>query len=125
VCVWCPRVAKVVEPKRQKLREAETQLEQANAQLQEKQDALAAVVANVNSLKKQLADAQSEQCKLNDQVSCAVGCKRTKMAPPLCHHAAYSGGECMLSNVYQFLKKPRGPSLLLKLADNGTQLVTL
>jgi dynein heavy chain len=63
------RVAKVVEPKRQKLREAEAQLEQANAQLQEKQDALAAVVARVNSLKKQLADAQSEQCKLNDQVS--------------------------------------------------------
>jgi dynein heavy chain len=67
------RVAKVVEPKRQKLREAEAQLEQANAQLQEKQDALAAVVARVNSLKKQLADAQSEQCKLNDQVTLCLG----------------------------------------------------
>lgn len=68
-----PRVAKVVEPKRQKLREAEAQLEQANAQLQEKQDALAAVVSRVNSLKKQLADAQSEQCKLNDQVRRRLG----------------------------------------------------
>ncbi|WIA13579.1 hypothetical protein OEZ85_007146 [Tetradesmus obliquus] len=74
LCMWTRamdvynRVAKVVEPKRQKLREAEAQLEQANAQLQEKQDALAAVVSRVNSLKKQLADAQSEQCKLNDQV---------------------------------------------------------
>lgn len=66
------RVAKVVEPKRQKLREAEAELEKANSQLREKQNALAAVVARVNDLKKQLSDAHSEQCKLNDQVRTPV-----------------------------------------------------
>eukprot|EP00879_Flechtneria_rotunda_P011225 GHRR01011724.1.p1 GENE.GHRR01011724.1~~GHRR01011724.1.p1 ORF type:complete len:1363 (+),score=486.85 GHRR01011724.1:1838-5926(+) len=73
LCMWTRamdvyhRVAKTVEPKRQKLREAESQLERANKQLQEKQDALAAVVARVNRLQQQLADAQSEQRQLNDQ----------------------------------------------------------
>lgn len=62
------RVAKVVEPKRQKLREAEAKLEAANIQLKDKQDALKEVIARVQSLQKQLADAQSEQRKLNDQV---------------------------------------------------------
>lgn len=59
----------MVEPKRQKLRAAEEKLEVANKQLQEKQDALAAVVARVEGLQRQLADAQSEQRKLNDQAS--------------------------------------------------------
>jgi peptidoglycan hydrolase CwlO-like protein len=67
--VWALRVAKVVEPKRQKLREAEAHLEQANKQLQEKQDALAAVVARVDDLKKRLGNAQSEQRQLNEQVT--------------------------------------------------------
>lgn len=61
-------MARVVEPKRQKLRAAEEKLEAANKQLQEKQDALAAVIARVQGLQKQLAGAQSEQRKLNDQV---------------------------------------------------------
>lgn len=61
----------MVEPKRQKLRAAEEKLEVANKQLQEKQDALAAVVARVEGLQRQLADAQSEQRKLNDQASSA------------------------------------------------------
>jgi dynein heavy chain len=61
-------VSKVVEPKRQKLAEAEAQLEAANSQLKAKQDALAAVVQRVNTLKQQLADAESEQRQLNTQV---------------------------------------------------------
>jgi phage shock protein A len=43
-------------------------LASANATLKEKQDALAAVMARVDSLKQQLANAQSEQRKLTDQV---------------------------------------------------------
>lgn len=62
------RVSKVVEPKRKTLAAAEAQLEAANKQLQEKQDALAAVVQRVNSLKQQLADAESEQRQLHAQV---------------------------------------------------------
>lgn len=62
------RVSKVVEPKRKKLAEAEAQLEAANSQLKEKQDALAAVVDRVNNLRKQLADAESEQRQLSAQV---------------------------------------------------------
>lgn len=62
------RVAKVVEPKRRKLAVAEAQLAAANKQLQEKQGALAAVVQRVANLKKQLADAESEQRQLNHQV---------------------------------------------------------
>lgn len=70
VCILLqlPRVSKVVGPKRKKLAEAESQLEVANRQLKEKQDALAAVVLRVNSLKHQLADAESEQRQLNAQV---------------------------------------------------------
>eukprot|EP00879_Flechtneria_rotunda_P020212 GHRR01021253.1.p1 GENE.GHRR01021253.1~~GHRR01021253.1.p1 ORF type:complete len:968 (+),score=349.26 GHRR01021253.1:519-3422(+) len=83
LCMWTRamdvyhRVAKTVEPKRQKLREAESQLERANKQLQEKQDALAAVVARVNRLQQQLADAQSEQRQLNDQVGGLTAAVRT------------------------------------------------
>lgn len=58
----------MVEPKRKKLAEAEAQLQAANSQLREKQDALAAVVQRVNNLKKQLADAESEQRQLTAQV---------------------------------------------------------
>lgn len=71
VLLLCPaacRVSQVVEPKRKKLAEAEAQLEAANSQLREKQDALAAVVQRVNNLKKQLADAESEQRQLAAQV---------------------------------------------------------
>lgn len=61
-------MSKVVEPKRKKLQEAESQLETANSQLKAKQDALAAVVQRVNNLKQQLADAESEQRQLSAQV---------------------------------------------------------
>jgi septal ring factor EnvC (AmiA/AmiB activator) len=61
-------VSKVVEPKRKKLAEAEAQLDAANNQLKEKQDALAAVVQRVDTLKQQLADAESEQRQLSAQV---------------------------------------------------------
>lgn len=74
-----PRVAKVVEPKRQKLREAERHLEQANKQLQEKQDALAAVVARVEDLRKQLGNAQSEQRQLNEQVGDSQAVSRQRL----------------------------------------------
>jgi len=73
LCMWCRamdvyhEVAKVVEPKRVKLREAEASLAAANATLKEKQDALAAVIANVESLKAQLSQAQTEQKELNDE----------------------------------------------------------
>jgi hypothetical protein len=62
------RVSKVVEPKRKKLAEAEGQLEAANKQLKDKQDALSAVVQRVDNLKQQLADAESEQRQLSAQV---------------------------------------------------------
>eukprot|EP00951_Prasinocladus_malaysianus_P010352 scaffold75916_cov45-Prasinocladus_malaysianus.AAC.1 len=73
LCMWCRamdvyhEVAKVVEPKKAKLKEAEATLAAANAQLKEKQDALAAVIANVESLQEQLATAQAEQKALNDE----------------------------------------------------------
>lgn len=62
----------MVEPKRKKLAEAEAQLQAANAQLKEKQDALAAVVHRVNDLKRQLADAESEQRQLHAQVRAVI-----------------------------------------------------
>lgn len=58
----------MVEPKRQKLREAEQTLEGANKQLAEKQAALAAVVGRVNVLRQALADAEHEQRQLHEQV---------------------------------------------------------
>ena len=73
LCMWARamdvyhEVAKVVEPKKAKLKEAESSLASANATLKEKQDALNAVIANVESLQKQLADAQAEQKALNDE----------------------------------------------------------
>ena len=66
----------MVEPKRKKLAEAEAQLEAANTQLKEKQDALAAVIKRVNTLKQQLADAESEQRQLNAQVGWLLGLPR-------------------------------------------------
>lgn len=66
-CLLCNRVIKVVGPKKQKLAEAEASLKAANAKLQEKQAALQSVVDRVESLKKQLADAQTQQRKLIDQ----------------------------------------------------------
>eukprot|EP00873_Tetraselmis_striata_P045243 jgi/Tetstr1/465507/TSEL_010176.t1 len=73
LCMWARAmdvyhdVAKVVEPKRAKLREAEATLREANEALQEKQGALAAVVASVEQLQQQLATAQREQKDLNDE----------------------------------------------------------
>uniref|UniRef100_A0A7S1X1Q2 Dynein heavy chain ATP-binding dynein motor region domain-containing protein n=1 Tax=Tetraselmis chuii TaxID=63592 RepID=A0A7S1X1Q2_9CHLO len=73
LCMWARamdvyhEVAKVVEPKRAKLREAETSLKEANDTLKEKQDALAQVIASVESLQEQLATAQKEQKDLNDE----------------------------------------------------------
>ncbi len=58
----------MVGPKREKLREAELQLSDANRKLAEKQALLKAVVDRVDGLKKQLATAQQEQKDLNDQV---------------------------------------------------------
>ncbi len=65
-----PRVAKVVEPKRKKLLGAQQQLEAANAALAEKQGALQAVVERVEGVRRQLAEAQAEQKRLNEQVRC-------------------------------------------------------
>jgi hypothetical protein len=61
-------VAKVVEPKRAKLREAQTVLATANAALAEKQAALAEVEARVQALQRQLAEAQQAQKDLAAQV---------------------------------------------------------
>jgi dynein heavy chain len=59
---------KVVGPKREKLREAEMQLADANRKLAEKQALLKSVVDRVEGLKRQLSQAQQEQKDLNDQV---------------------------------------------------------
>ena len=63
----------VVGPKREKLREAETQLAEANRKLAEKQAMLKAVIDRVEGLQKQLSTAQQEQKDLNDQVSVRGG----------------------------------------------------
>lgn len=74
LCIWVHAmdkfhiVNKVVEPKKQKLAQAESELAQANAQLKEKQDALQSVLDKVASLEAQLMQAQQEQQDLNDQV---------------------------------------------------------
>lgn len=74
LCIWVHAmdkfhiVNKVVEPKKQKLAKAESELAQANAQLKEKQDALQAVLDKVAALESQLSQAQQEQKDLNDQV---------------------------------------------------------
>jgi len=54
--------------------QAEAELEEANAKLQEKQDALQAVMDRVAGLVAQLEQAQQEQQDLNDQVRC---CRNT------------------------------------------------
>lgn len=66
----------VVEPKRQKLREAEQQLADANAKLAEKQGVLREVEGRVEALRQRLAQAQREQKSLADQVR--AGCKGRK-----------------------------------------------
>ena len=60
----------MVEPKRKKLLGAQQQLEAANAALAEKQGALQAVVERVEGVRRQLAEAQAEQKRLNEQVRC-------------------------------------------------------
>lgn len=99
ILLQLPRVSKVVGPKRKKLAEAESQLEVANRQLKEKQDALAAVVLRVNSLKHQLADAESEQRQLNAQVrsACHMAEKGPRQSivmimPVLAPHQSMLGG---------------------------------
>ncbi|KAG1679671.1 hypothetical protein FOA52_006190 [Chlamydomonas sp. UWO 241] len=73
LCMWTRamhvynRVAKVVGPKREKLREAEASLAAANAKLAEKQAMLKAVIDRVDALKAGLVQAQQEQKDLNDQ----------------------------------------------------------
>ncbi|KIZ07655.1 Dynein heavy chain 6, axonemal [Monoraphidium neglectum] len=73
LCMWTRamdvynRVAKVVEPKRQKLRQAQEQLASANAALAAKQAALREVVERVEGLRRQLAETQAEQKHLNEQ----------------------------------------------------------
>lgn len=74
LCIWVHAmdkfhiVNKVVEPKKAKLAQAESELEEANAKLKEKQDALQGVMDRVASLVAQLEQAQQEQQDLNDQV---------------------------------------------------------
>ena len=73
LCMWCramdvyARVAAVVEPKRQALAAAEAELAEANATLAAKQAALQRVVDNVESLQRQLKEAQDEQASLAEQ----------------------------------------------------------
>lgn len=62
-------MAKVVEPKRQKLKEAEEVLEKANKKLKEKQEALREVEENVENLRRKLMAAEAEQKNLNDQAN--------------------------------------------------------
>ena len=75
LCLWCramdtyAKVAKVVEPKKQALRQAEESLGQMQAQLAEKQAQLQAVVDKVEALQKQLKDTQDEQASLQEQVT--------------------------------------------------------
>jgi multidrug efflux pump subunit AcrA (membrane-fusion protein) len=79
------RVAKVVEPKRQRLRTAQEQLDAANAALGAKQAALRSVVERVDGLRRQLAETQAEQRRLNEQVcsqggGCCRGCRAWPLA---------------------------------------------
>ncbi|KAK3247052.1 hypothetical protein CYMTET_43439 [Cymbomonas tetramitiformis] len=73
LCMWSRamdvyhRVAKVVEPKRQALREAEGVLADANKVLKGKQDELAAVIARVQELENQLKQAEENQQSLAEQ----------------------------------------------------------
>lgn len=74
LCIWVHAmdkfhiVNKVVEPKKAKLAKAESELEEANAKLKEKQDALQGVMDRVAALVAKLEQAQQEQQDLNDQV---------------------------------------------------------
>jgi len=73
LCLWCRAidvyagVAKEVEPKRQRLRQADQQLQEAQVSLNEKQAQLHQVVRNVAKLEQQLAQAQADQKELQDQ----------------------------------------------------------
>jgi dynein heavy chain len=66
-------VAKLVGPKRAKLREAQEVLAAANAQLAEKQAALAEVEARLQGLQAALAEAQHSQRDLAQQVGPGEG----------------------------------------------------
>ena len=74
LCMWSramdlyAKVAKVVGPKQQALREAEESRQGMQAALAEKQAQLKAVVDNVAALEKQLQDAMDEQQQLKDDM---------------------------------------------------------
>ncbi|QDZ24237.1 heavy chain of dynein [Chloropicon primus] len=73
LCMWCramdtyAKIAKVVGPKREALREAETKLQTMQAALAEKQAQLKEVVDKVDGLQAQLEKSQSELKELKDQ----------------------------------------------------------
>lgn len=73
LCLWCraidvyARVFKEIEPKRERLRQADEELKGAQGQLAEKQAELQAVVDKVKILEDQLAKAQADQKELQDQ----------------------------------------------------------
>ena len=72
LCMWLHamnvyhKVAKEVGPKRAKVAELTAQLDKANAELQEKRDNLAAVVAKVEQLQKTCAETVAEKQRLMD-----------------------------------------------------------
>lgn len=66
-CASHRRVAKVVEPKRVRLRAVQQQLHAADAALAAKRAALRGVVERVEALRTRLSEAQAEQRRLNDQ----------------------------------------------------------
>ena len=77
-------------PKKQKLREAEESLEDANSKLREKQRMLKAVEDRVEGLKRQLTDAQREQRELSDQADLTK--KRLERAVRACVYLCLGEG---------------------------------
>lgn len=73
LCMWThamdtySKVAKEVEPKRQKVAALNKQLDEANAALKEKQDALKKVIDEVAGLQKKLKDTNDEKNRLVEQ----------------------------------------------------------
>ena len=73
LCLWCRAidvyagVAKDVEPKRERLRQADQELNAAQASLAKKQQELQQVEANVRKLEAQLAKARADQKELQEQ----------------------------------------------------------
>jgi septal ring factor EnvC (AmiA/AmiB activator) len=78
----------VVAPKRGKLRQAEQQLDTANAALAAKQAVLREVVKRVDGLRQQLAKTQAEQRRLNEQVGGLVASNSCKSLLWICELVA-------------------------------------